>query len=271
MPSTDHAAEAPSWRWKGRNETLLTWFGVFVVTLMVVVSAQYIASSTIWVFVLDAPRQTQDLVSRMFPPNWAYANRLWGSLWDTINMATLGTLVAVMISVPIAFLAARNTTPHPIFRSVALVIIVFTRTVNSLIWAIVLVTILGPGVLAGVIAVGIRAIGFISKLLYEAIEEINPEAIDSVTATGASKPQVILFGIVPQVLPAFAGIVIFRWDVNIRESTVVGLVGAGGIGMYINSAVTRLAWQDVSVIFVMILVLVIFSEWASARLRHAII
>lgn len=270
MPVLTNQNHEKTWRWRSRNESILGWVALFISTFVLVICARYIANNTIWVFVFDAPQQTYDLISRMFPPNWGYANTLWRALWDTINIATLGTVVAVFLAVPIAFLAARNTTPHPIFRVIALFIIVFSRTVNSLIWALLLVTILGPGVLAGVIAIGIRAIGFISKLLYETIEEVNPEAIEAIRATGASKFQIILFGIVPQILPSFAGITVFRWDVNIRESTVVGLVGAGGIGMFIDSAVSRLAWPDVTVIFILILVLVIFSEWLSAKVRYAI-
>ena len=132
-------------------------------------------------------------------------------------------------------------------------------------------TILGPGVLAGIIAIGLRSVGFIGKLLYEAIEEIDATQVEAVTATGASGPQVLAYGIVPQILPAFAGISVFRWDINIRESTVLGLVGAGGIGLQLNASISTLAWGQASTIFLVILLTVILSEWVSAKVRHAII
>jgi phosphonate transport system permease protein len=197
---------------------------------------------------------------------------LWAPVWDTINIATLGTMIALVIAVPVAFCAARNTTPSVRFvRPVALFIIVSSRSINSLIWALMLVTLLGPGVLAGVIAIGLRSIGFCAKLLYEAIEEIDQNQVEAVIATGASRSQQLSFGIVPQIMPAFAGISVFRWDINIRESTVLGLVGAGGIGLQLDSSISTLAWTQVSLILLVILATVIVSEWVSAKIRHAII
>jgi len=181
-------------------------------------------------------------------------------------------VIALVIAVPVAFCAARNTTPSVLLvRPVALFIIVSSRSINSLIWALMLVTIIGPGVFAGVIAIGLRSVGFCAKLLYEAIEEIDPNQVEAVTATGASGAQVLTYGIVPQILPAFAGIAVFRWDINIRESTVLGLVGAGGIGLQLDSSISTLAWTQVSLILLAILATVVVSEWVSAKVRHAII
>ena len=198
----------------------------------------------------------------MLPPEWEYMNDLWRPLWDTINIATLGTLMALVLAVPIAFLAASNTTPSFVFvMPVALFIIVASRSINSLIWALLLVAFVGPGVFAGIIAIGLRSIGFCAKLLYEAIEEIDPNQVEAITATGASGPQTLTYCIVPQIMPAFADISVFRWDINIRESTVVGLVGAGGIGLELNAQVMELGWAKVSVFLASILATVVVSEW----------
>jgi len=231
-----------------------------------------ISDKTIWMFVLDAPEQALDMAERMVPPKWDYMDTLWRPVWDTINIATLGTVIALVAAVPIAFCAARNTTPSAVFvRPLALFVIVSSRSINSLIWALMLVTIIGPGVFAGVLAIGFRSIGFCAKLLYEAIEEIDEKQVEAVTATGASGPQVLAYGIVPQIMPALAGIAVFRWDINIRESTVLGLVGAGGIGLQLDSSISTLAWTQVSLILLVILATVIVSEWVSAKVRHAII
>jgi phosphonate transport system permease protein len=228
--------------------------------------------NTMWVFVEDAPHQAADLLSRAWPPRWSYLDRLWGPLWDTLNIATLGTLLGIVLATPIAFLAARNTTPSAAFlRPIALLVIVSSRSINSLIWALLLVAIIGPGLLAGIIAIALRSIGFIGKLLYEAIEEIDEGQVEAVSATGASNWQMMDYGVVPQILPAFAGISMFRWDINIRESTILGLVGAGGIGLQLQSSLARLAWAEVTVIFIVILVTVVVSEWVSAKVRTAII
>jgi phosphonate transport system permease protein len=233
---------------------------------------QVMTQSTIWAFVQDAPRQGADILSRALPPRWSYIERLLWPLWDTINMATLGTLLGILIAVPIAFLAARNTTPSALFlRPIALFIIVASRSINSLIWALLLVSIIGPGLLAGIVAIALRSIGFIGKLLYEAIEEIDEKQVEAVSATGASAMQVMDYAIVPQVLPTFLGISVFRWDINIRESAILGLVGAGGLGLQLQSSLNVLAWPQVTMIFIVILATVIVSEWVSAQVRKAII
>ncbi len=231
-----------------------------------------ISDKTIWMFVLDAPEQAADLAQRMVPPKWSYMETLWLPVWDTLNIATLGTMLAIVLAVPVAFLAARNTTPSVLFlRPVALFIIVASRSINSLVWALMLVTIIGPGVLAGIIAIGLRSVGFIAKLLYEAIEEIDPSQVEAISATGASPAQRMVYGVVPQILPAFAGITVFRWDINIRESTILGLVGAGGIGIQLDASISSLAWTQVSLILLVILATVVLSEWVSAKVRHAVI
>lgn len=217
------------------------------------------------------PGQGGDILSRAFPPRLSYVSELLVPLWDTLNMATLGTLAGTMLAVPIAFLAARNTTPSLLFlRPVALFLIVASRSINSLIWALLLVSILGPGLLAGIIAIALRSIGFVGKLLYEAIEEIDQSQVEAVEASGASRMQVIDYAIVPQVLPSFLGMTVFRWDINIRRSAILGLVGAGGLGLKLQSSLNMLAWPQVTTIFVLILVTVLVSEWISAAVLKVI-
>ena len=264
--------ETKYWQRRTTPRQIAVWFGWLIGVAIFVYCWQLISGKTIWMFVEDAPRQAADLAERMVPPKWSYMEKLWIPVWDTINIATLGTAMAIILAVPIAFCAARNTTPSVIFvRPVALFIIVSSRSINSLIWALMLVTLIGPGVLAGVIAIGLRSIGFCAKLLYEAIEEIDPTQVEAITATGATGGQQLSYGIVPQILPAFAGISVFRWDINIRESTVLGLVGAGGIGLQLDASISTLAWTQVSLILLVILATVVVSEWVSAKVRHAII
>lgn len=265
-------ATTPVWQHRTTGRRLALWCGWLFLVALTVFCWQLMTKDTIWAFVSDAPRQAADLGSRMFPPRWSYLDQLWEPLWDTLNIATLGTLLGIIIAIPVAFLAASNTTPSRVFvRPVALFLIVASRSINSLIWALLLVSIIGPGLLSGIIAIGLRSIGFVAKLLYEAIEETDVMQIEAVTATGASGAQILNYGIVPQIMPAFYGISVFRWDINIRESTILGLVGAGGIGVQLQASLNTLAWPQVTMIFVVILGTVIISEWVSARVRHAII
>jgi phosphonate transport system permease protein len=271
MPVTE-GAEIKVWQRRELGKQLTIWLGWLVGTALFVYCWQFISDSTMWIFFWDSPRVAGDISSRMVPPAWSYMNKLWVPLWDTINIATLGTVIALFLAVPVAFLAARNTTPSVTFvRPIALLIIVSSRSINSLIWALLLVSIVGPGIFAGVIAIGLRSIGFIAKLLYEAIEEIDENQVEAITATGAKRVQVMAYAIVPQIMPAFAGIAVFRWDINIRESTVLGLVGAGGIGLQLQASLNVLAWPQVTVILLAILATVLVSELVSARVRHAII
>lgn len=272
MPVMTDAQGQVQWRRRLPRQDLLRWFAWFLLVAFSVFCWQVMTQDTIWSFVADAPTQAADIGARMVPPRWDYISKLWLPLWDTLNIATLGTLLAVATGVPVAFLAARNTTPSVTFvRPIALLIIVSSRSINALIWALLLVTILGPGVLAGIVAIALRSIGFVGKLLYEAIEEIDAKQVEAVTATGASGAQVMDYAIVPQILPAFAGITVFRWDINIRESSVVGLVGAGGLGLQLESSLNTLAWPQVSMILLVVLATVLLSEWVSAKVRHAII
>jgi len=271
MPTTILANGRKHWRKLQPSAELIQWSGWFVLFAFFVFCWQIMTKDTIWAFVEDAPRQGADILSRAFPPRLSYVPELLVPLWDTLNMATLGTAAGTILAVPIAFLAARNTTPSLLIcRPLALFVIVASRSINSLIWALLLVAILGPGLLAGIIAIALRSIGFVGKLLYEAIEEVDQSQVEAVSATGASRMQVIDYAIVPQVLPSFLGITVFRWDINIRESAILGLVGAGGLGLKLQSSLSMLAWPQVTTIFLVILSTVVISEWISAQVRKAI-
>lgn len=263
--------DGPLWKRRTDFKQWMIWLGWLIGISIAAYAWKLISDKTIWFFVQDAPRQMVDIATRMFPPSWGYMDKLWRPVWDTLNIATIGTVIAMFIAVPLAFLAASNTTPHKAVRAVALFIVVATRSVNSLIWALLLVVVVGPGVLAGTIAIGFRSIGGCTKLLYEAIEEINPTQVEAIEATGASRAQQMIYGIIPQVLPTFAGVSVFRWDINVRGSTILGIVGAGGIGVQLNASINVLAWTQVSMILLVILGTVFISEYVSAKVRHAII
>ena len=275
MSTARSAANAtPQDLWRKRSPRAdLAVFIVWVLALgFVSWSFQVMTQDTIWVFVADAPKQAADIGGRMMPPAWGFVGELWWPLWETLNIATLGTLVGVVMAVPVAFLAARNTTPSVRYvRPLALLIVVSSRSINSLIWALLLVAILGPGVLAGIVAIALRSIGFVGKLLYEAIEEIDPAQVEAIEATGASTAQIMAWGVVPQVAPTLVGISVFRWDINIRESTVLGLVGAGGIGVKLEAALGTLAWPKVTTLLIVILATVVISEWITAKVREKLI
>ncbi|MGE0803569.1 MAG: phosphonate ABC transporter, permease protein PhnE [Lautropia sp.] len=223
-------------------------------------------------FILDAPEQVLDMLNRMWPIDFDYyPEGIHTALIDSLHIATLGTLLAVVMAVPIGFLAARNVTPSPLLNGLAKLLLVSSRSVNTLIWALFFVAVFGPGALAGTMAIAFHSIGFTGKLLGEALEESNPGTIEALQATGAPLLSQILKGYWPQVKPAFWSIVLFRWDINVRESAVLGLVGAGGIGMVLDSAMNLFQWERVAMVLLAIFVVVIIAEFVTTQIRKRII
>ncbi|MFH1804963.1 MAG: phosphonate ABC transporter, permease protein PhnE [Pseudomonadota bacterium] len=225
----------------------------------------------IWPWLWDAPQQMGDLFGRMYPPSLDQWEMIAKTLLETVNIATIATFFAVFLSLPIALIAAQNTTPNKVTLWIGRFILVSSRSVNTIIWALLFVAIFGPGVMAGILAIIFRSIGFIGKLLGEAIEEIDRAPIEALEAVGASRFKILIYGVVPQVMPTFFAVSILRWDINLRESTVLGLVGAGGIGIVLQGAIDTFAWQTVATILLAIIVLVIIGEALAAWLRKKVI
>lgn len=221
-------------------------------------------------FVSTFSRELRDITSRMFPPDLAYATELGAPLVETVQIAIAGTVLSILFSIPVAYIAAENTSPNAATYYAGRLIVSSARALNALILAILLVIIFGPGALAGMLAIGFSSVGFIGKLLAEEIEEIDPNQVKAIRATGASVPAILLYGVVPQIKPAFAGISIYRWDINVRGATVLGIVGAGGIGVNLQEQIQLLNWDAVATILIIILLVVLVSEGTSAYVRHKI-
>jgi phosphonate ABC transporter permease subunit PhnE len=223
-------------------------------------------------FLYDAPQQTADLFARMWPIDWSwYPKVVHAALMETLHMATLGTLIAILIAVPTALLVARNITRLVVLNFIGRFILVATRSVHAMVWALLFFALFGPGALAGTLAIAVHSIGFTGKFLSEAIEEVRPGPIEALTATGASPLAILLKGYWPQVKPAFLAISVLRWDINVRESAVLGLVGAGGLGVALDAAMSNLYWDQVGLVLVVIFAVVIVTEIVTAWIRSRII
>lgn len=257
------------WRRHSLKEKLARYVAYLTTALLLAWALR--ALDVHWPWVADAPREVADLLYRMAPPDWSQLGQVASVMLQTIHIATLGTALAVFLALPAAYIAARNTTFNGATLWLGRLIVVATRSVDTLVWALLFVAIFGPGALAGILAVAFRSIGFTGKLIAEAIEEIDPGPVEAITATGASRSKVVLFGIVPQVLATFYAVVVLRWDINIRESTVLGLVGAGGIGMILDTAILSFAWRTVSVVLIAIVTVVAFGELLSGWLRSRVL
>ncbi len=193
-----------------------------------------------------------------FPPNFTQSDIVPGLL-ESLQIALLSSLIGTAIAIPIAVLAARNMMPA-VVSNVARLLISFCRSFHPVIVAIIAVKAVGFGALAGIIALTFASVGFVGKLLAEAIEEISLKQIEAVRATGASFMSVIAFGVVPQVMNRFIGFVAYETDSNLRNSTMVGVVGAGGIGGTLFSAFQRFDYDFVAGIIICIIGLVMIGE-----------
>ena len=223
-------------------------------------------------FLYDAHNQMADLLRRMWPPDLSYyPTTIHAALIETIHIATLGTILSLFLAVPVGLLAARNITRFRVLNEFAKLILVASRSVNSLVWALLFVAIFGPGALAGTIAIAFRSIGFVGKLFAEAVEESAPGPIEALRASGASWPAIWVKGYWPQVQPAFWSVALFRWDINVRESAVLGLVGAGGIGLVLDSAMNFFQWTRVAAVLLSIFAVVILAEILVTQIRKRLI
>ena len=212
-----------------------------------------------------------DLLRRAMPPNFSLiAQVVWPTL-ETFDAALFGTVVGMIVALPLAILAARNVTPSPILYAAARGAIGLTRAVPDLIWALLFVTAVGLGTFPGALALAVHSIGMLGRLFSEVIEDIDMGPVEALTLTGASRIQVFTHAVVPGVAPSLIGIALYRLDENMRASLVLGFVGAGGIGFQILSAMNLFQYRDVSLYLLLTFVLVVMVERISAALRRAIL
>ncbi len=268
--STEALVTTRIWRRFSRAQRIAR-FAVYLLVVAAIVAALRTVE-IIPEFLADAPEQVGDLLTRMWPVDFAYYPAgVHAALTETLHIASLGTLLALMMAIPVGLLAAHNICPYAPLNLLAKLVLVSSRSVNSLVWALLFVGIFGPGALAGTLAIAFRSIGFVGKLFGEAIEETAHGPIEALDAAGAPWLSRLAFGYWPQVKPAFWSIALFRWDINVRESAVLGLVGAGGIGMILDSALNLFQWNRVATILGAIFVVVILAEIVVTFVRRRIL
>ena len=209
-----------------------------------------------------------DIVHRSMPPDFsALPDAAWPAL-ETIDIGLFGTIMGIILAVPLSVLAAANVTPSRWLYYLSRAVIGFTRAVPDLVWALLFVTAVGLGPFPGGLALAVHSVGMLGRLFAETIENMDMAPIDALSLTGASRLQVFTHGVIPSVLPALAGIGLYRLDENIRSSLVLGFVGAGGIGFQLLTAMNLFQYQQVSLLLIVVFVIVLVAERLSAVCRE---
>ena len=204
--------------------------------------------------------------------DWTLFPDLLGPTLETLLIACLGTALGVILCVPATWFGAMNITPFkPVTYPIARLMMTLSRSVHEIVWALFFVAVFGLGAMAGVFAIAMRSIGFIAKMSAEAIEDIDHGPVEAMRAAGANSFQVMLYAIMPQVLPQVIGVVIFEWEINIRRSAVLGLVGAGGLGLVFFRQLNTFNFHGMTSVILAILVIIFLGEAVSHAVRRRMI
>jgi len=211
-----------------------------------------------------------DFLRRMLPPDFSVLGHALRGAAQTLQIAIVGTAIAAVLALPVGFLAARNVSPPWLFYGARSVLNLF-RAIDTLVYALIFVAAVGLGPFPGVLAVVVYTATVLAKLYSEAIEAIDPGPVEAVAATGATRLQLLRWGVLPQLVPQFLSFTLYRFETNIRAAAILGFVGAGGIGFYIQTYLRMLNYPAASTVLLVLIVLVMVVDFASSRLRARLV
>ena len=210
-------------------------------------------------------------LARMVPPDWAFTPRIVQPTIETIEIAIWGTVLGILLAIPLGLMAARNISPHFVVYGSARFILNALRGVSELVFALIFVSAVGLGPFPGILALALHNAGMLGKFYAEAIEAVDEGPVEAMRSTGAGWSQTVAYAIVPQILPHFITYNLYRFEVSIRSATVLGLVGAGGIGFHLISSIRLFDYQTTAMILIVIILLVILTDYAGTKIRARII
>lgn len=220
--------------------------------------------------VTGLPAVTQ-LLGQMFPPDWSYLKELGGRVIETLQIGIISTVLASLLSLPLAFLAAKNVSPHPVIYLPIRLFLTVCRGVSEIIWALLFVVAVGLGPFAGVIALIIYSVGVIGKLLAEAVEAVDPGPLEAMSAAGASRWRVFLYGAWPQVMPLYLSYCLYYWDHNTRQAVVLGFVGAGGVGYALFFNLSTYYFEKAMMAMIVLIVMIVILDRFCLYLRKKVL
>ncbi len=249
----------PQWSWK-------TFISIIIFCSILIFVVRDLEIDFIKL-VSDSSKYFMDILSRMLPPDFSNLNQLIYAMFETIEIAFLGTFIAIVLSIPLGLYSAKNLAPNFFVFIIVKIIIIFFRAIPEFILAMILVIAVGFGAMPGVLALGLHTMGFLAKFYSEDIEHINKGPIDALKSSGATKSQIISFGVIPQILPSFVANNLYILDRNVRMATMLGIVGAGGIGYELQSSFRMFEYPKVSSIIIIIFVTIFFIDYLSSLIR----
>lgn len=219
---------------------------------------------------------SQSIFRGMIHPDWGYVylpegEDLLRGLLDTLAIAILGTFISALLCVPFAFWAASNMSEHKSIHGSGKIFLSFIRVFPEIVMAIIFIKAVGPGSFAGVLALGLHSIGMLGKLYSESIENLDMGPSEALTACGANRLQTIWYAVIPQVLPHFYSLILFRIEINVRSASILGMIGAGGIGTPLIFALEARSWDRVGIILLGIIVTVTLIDILSGYIRKRIV
>lgn len=261
------------WVWTaGRPETTGRWITYSALALAIGWLLHWSAGGAqmSWSELAGGMPQIGDFLSRSVPPDLNILPRLWAPALETIQIAIWGTLLSVLLALPLSFIAASNLHSWNWLRRVTRQFMNVIRSINELILALVFVSAVGLGPFPGVLALALHGMGMLGKFFAEAIEEIDDGPLQALRSAGASQLQIIAFGVVPQVITAWIAVILYRFEVNLRSATVLGMVGAGGLGFELVSSLKLFRYQETATCIIVITIMVITADMASNWLRSRI-
>jgi phosphonate transport system permease protein len=241
---------------------------ITLIVALIVVHAISVGAVVSPSYLISGLGRTGDFLGSAFPPDLDRVDAIAWSMFETFEMALLGTALGVLLSVPLAVLAARNTSPHFLVYGTSRGLIAFLRSVPDLVWGLVFVVTVGLGPEAGVLAIAVDTAGFCGRFFADRIEDVDNDLVESLTATGASRTAILASAVVPTLAPAFVGISMFALEMATRSSVVLGVVGAGGIGLELTTAMQLLRYDEALTIILFIFVVVLGVERLAAAVRR---
>ncbi|GKQ43217.1 phosphonate ABC transporter, permease protein PhnE [Companilactobacillus sp. RD055328] len=242
----------------------ILWFGLFIFCLV----ASSVITGVNFELLVQNISQFFELLTQMAHPDWAYTKYILSPLLETIQMAVIGTSIGTIVALPVSFIAARTVIKNKFVTGIVRFFLNLMRTLPDLLLAALFVAIVGIGPVAGVATLAVFSFAMISKLFYEAIETIDIGSIEALTTSGANKIQIIMIAIIPQVLNNFISYFLYTFEINVRASTVLGYLGAGGIGVYLQRSLSSFRYDQTAVIIIAIFVVVVVIDTLSNVLRE---